>query len=181
MIGKWCFCVEYPKFGNSPKLHKVKEISEGGSLKVAIGSDHGGFRLKEEIIKLLQEEGLSFRDFGTHTPESCDYPDIAFAVATAVARGEYDRGILLCGTGIGMAIAANKVRGIRAALCHDPFSARMAREHNNANILTLGERVIGPGLAREIVRVWLKTEFAGERHARRVDKIAAYEKESHGR
>ncbi|RPF42961.1 ribose 5-phosphate isomerase B [Thermodesulfitimonas autotrophica] len=147
-------------------------------MRVAIGSDHGGFKLKQEIIAFLVEEGVTFQDFGTHTPEACDYPDIAFAVAQAVARGEYDRGIIVCGTGIGVAIAANKVPGIRAALCHDTFSARMSREHNDANVLTLGERVIGFGLAREIVGVWLKAEFAGGRHARRVDKITAYEQEA---
>jgi len=145
-------------------------------LHVAVGSDHGGFRLKQEIVKVLEEEGVGFRDFGTFSLESCDYPDIALAVAEAVARGEYSRGIIICGTGIGVAIAANKVPGIRAALCHDTFSARMAREHNDANILTLGERVVGPGLAAEIVRVWLKAEFAGGRHERRVKKITAIER-----
>uniref|UniRef100_A0A7C1IZA2 Ribose 5-phosphate isomerase B n=1 Tax=Ammonifex degensii TaxID=42838 RepID=A0A7C1IZA2_9THEO len=146
-------------------------------MRVAVGSDHGGFRLKQEVIRILEEEGVEFRDFGTFSPESCDYPDIALAVAEAVAEGEYERGIIICGTGIGVAIAANKVPGIRAALCHDTFSARMAREHNDANILTLGERVIGPGLAAEIVRVWLRAKFAGGRHARRVDKIAVFEQQ----
>ncbi|MEW6770914.1 MAG: ribose 5-phosphate isomerase B [Bacillota bacterium] len=145
-------------------------------MRVAVGSDHGGFRLKQEIIRVLEEEGVEFRDFGTFSLESCDYPEIALMVAEAVAGEEYHRGILICGTGIGVAIAANKVPGVRAALCHDTFSARMAREHNDTNILTLGERVIGPGLAAEIVRVWLKAEFAGGRHEQRVKKIAAIER-----
>lgn len=144
-------------------------------MRLAIGSDHGGFRLKQEIIKVLREEGVEFCDFGTFSPESCDYPDIAVAVAEAVSRKEFNYGIIICGTGIGVAITANKVPGVRAALCHDTFSARMAREHNDANILTLGERVIGPGLAADIVRMWLKSEFAGGRHSRRVEKIAAIE------
>jgi len=145
-------------------------------LKIAIGSDHGGFKLKEEIKKMLQEKEYDFKDFGTFSEESVDYPDIALEVARAVQDGSYDRGILICGTGIGIGIAANKLAGIRAALCHDTFSARASREHNNANILTMGERVIGPGLARDIVNVWLETGFAGGRHARRVEKINDIEK-----
>ncbi|HWR06840.1 ribose 5-phosphate isomerase B [Sporomusa sp.] len=145
-------------------------------MKVAIGSDHGGFRLKEEIKALFTEMKVDSHDFGTYTPDSVDYPDIACQVAGAVANGEYDRGIIVCGTGIGVNIAANKVKGIRAALCHDVFSAQMSREHNDANILTLGERVIGAGLARMIVEVWLKAEFAGGRHACRVEKIMELEK-----
>jgi len=144
-------------------------------MRVALGCDHGGFALKEEIKKTLNEQGIEFKDFGTHTTTSCDYPDIALPVAKAVSGGEFDRGILICGTGIGIGIAANKVKGIRAALCHDTFSARASREHNNANILTMGERVIGRGLALDIVDVWLKTEFSGGRHQRRVDKISALE------
>jgi len=143
---------------------------------LAIGSDHGGFRLKQEIMKVLRDEGVDFRDFGTFSIESCDYPDIALAVAEAVSRKEFNCGIIICGTGIGVAITANKVPGIRAALCHDTFSARMAREHNDANILTLGERVTGPGLAGDIVRMWLKSEFSGGRHSRRVEKITAIER-----
>ncbi|BBB91501.1 MAG TPA: ribose 5-phosphate isomerase B [Methylomusa anaerophila] len=143
---------------------------------VAIGSDHGGFCLKEEIKKFLAEKGVACRDYGTHSTESVDYPDISLAVAQAVAAGECDRGIIVCGTGIGVCIAANKVKGIRAALCHDVYSAQMSREHNDANILTLGERVIGWGLARMIVDVWLKTEFAGGRHRQRVEKICALDK-----
>ncbi|MBP2637716.1 MAG: ywlF [Firmicutes bacterium] len=145
-------------------------------MKVAIGSDHGGLRLKEEIKVLLDELKVDSHDFGTYTSASVDYPDISRQVAEAVAGGEYERGIIVCGTGIGVSIAANKIKGIRAALCNDVFSAQMSREHNDANILTLGERVIGCGLARMIVEVWLKTEFAGGRHTCRVDKIMELEK-----
>ena len=146
-------------------------------MTIAIGSDHGGFRLKEEIKNLLTELGREYRDFGTHSPASVDYPDIAASVARAVASGECEMGILICGTGIGISIAANKVRGIRAALCGDEFSAQMAREHNDANILALGERVTGPGLARAIVAKWLTSEFAGGRHAQRLCKIGVLEEE----
>ena len=145
-------------------------------MRIAIGSDHAGFRLKGEIIKLLRELGHDCRDFGTQSEEHCDYPDYAQAVAEAVARGECERGILICATGIGMSMAANKVKGIRAALCHDVFSARRSREHNDANVLCLGAEVLGVGLALEIVRAWLAAEFSGgERHRRRVEKIEAME------
>lgn len=144
-------------------------------MAIAIGSDHGGYVLKEEIKKWLAENGYQYKDFGTHSTDSCDYPDIAGAVAQAVAAGQCRRGIIVCGTGIGVCIAANKVKGIRAALCHDTFSARASREHNDANILTLGERVIGRGLALDIVAVWLQSEFAGGRHQTRVEKIMALE------
>ena len=147
-------------------------------MKIAIGSDHGGFILKEEIKKWLEEKGYECRDFGTDSINSCDYPDIAVPVAKAVAAGEYERGILVCGTGIGVSITANKVPGIRAALCHDTFSAKASREHNDTNVLTLGERVIGRGLALEIVEVWLNGKFSGGRHQKRLDKIAALEKGS---
>lgn len=149
-------------------------------MRIAVGSDHGGYNLKKVVIAVLEELGIEYQDFGTFSAESCDYPDYAKAVAEAVSRGEFDRGILCCGTGIGVAIAANKVPGIRAALCHDTFSARAAREHNDANILTLGERVIGPGLAADIVREWLKAEFQGGRHARRVAKINDIEQKYQG-
>lgn len=149
-------------------------------LKIAIGCDHGGFRLKEEIRNMLEEKGYDFKDLGTFSEESVDYPDIALDVARAVRDGKFDRGILVCGTGIGIGIAANKIEGIRAALCHDTFSARAAREHNDANILTMGERVIGPGLAKDIVNVWLETDFAGGRHARRVQKISDIEQSPGG-
>ncbi|EPD80360.1 ribose 5-phosphate isomerase B [Veillonella sp. HPA0037] len=144
-------------------------------MKIAIGCDHGGLHLKQEIKELLSTLGHEVEDFGTHSTESCDYPDIAEPVAHAVVDGAADRGILICGTGIGIGIAANKIAGVRAALCHDTFSAHASREHNNANILTMGERVIGPGLAKDIVTIWLNTEFEGGRHARRVEKISALE------
>lgn len=146
-------------------------------MKIAIGCDHGGLHLKQEIKELLSTLGHEVEDFGTHSTESCDYPDIAEPVAHAVVDGAADRGILICGTGIGIGIAANKIAGVRAALCHDTFSAHASREHNNANILTMGERVIGPGLAKDIVTIWLNTEFEGGRHARRVEKISALEKQ----
>lgn len=145
-------------------------------MNIAIGSDHGGLHLKREIIAMLAEKNIPYQDFGTHSEESVDYPDISRSVAEAVSSGKYDRGIIICGTGIGVSIAANKIKGIRAALCHDVFSAKMSREHNDANILTMGERVIGSGLARMIVETWLDTEFAGGRHGRRVTKISQLEK-----
>lgn len=144
-------------------------------MRVAVASDHGGFRLKAEIISLLKELGYQFQDFGCHSTDSVDYPDYAQMVAEQVAQGNFERGILVCGTGIGMSIAANKVSGIRCALVHDTFSARATREHNDSNILALGERVIGPGLAREIVQIWLTTPFEGGRHERRVQKICQLE------
>lgn len=144
-------------------------------MKIALGSDHGGYRLKSEICKHLEWNKIEYFDFGTYSEESVDYPDIGQAVAEAVARGEYDRGIIVCGTGIGISISANKVPGIRAALCADCFSAKASREHNNANILALGERVIGVELAKMIVDTWLKSDFSGGRHANRVEKIAKIE------
>ena len=149
--------------------------NRGDKMKVAIGCDHGGLHLKEDIKSLLADGGYEVTEFGTNSTDSVDYPDIAVPVANAVANGEFERGILICGTGIGIGIAANKVKGIRAALCHDTFSAHASREHNNANILTMGERIIGPGLARDIVKIWLTTEFEGGRHERRVAKIADIE------
>lgn len=145
-------------------------------MKIALGSDHGGFDLKSAIKEHLQTLGHEVIDFGTDSHESCDYPLIAEPAAHAVASGECDRGILVCGTGIGIGIAANKVPGIRAALCHDTFSARASRNHNNANILTMGQRVIGEGLALDIVDVWLESEFDGGRHERRVNEISDIEK-----
>ena len=140
-------------------------------LKVAIGSDHGGCRYKEQIIEYLKSRNIPYFDVGTHTPEACDYPIIARKVAELVISGQANRGILVCGTGIGMSIAANKVKGIRAALCGDTYSARVSRAHNNANVLCLGERVIGEHLALDIVDIWLKSGFEGGRHKRRVDLI----------
>jgi len=146
-------------------------------LNVALGADHGGFRLKEEIAVLLQGMGVAYQDFGTCSEESVDYPDFARVVAEKVAAGVCDLGIICCGTGIGVAITANKVPGVRAAVCHDTYSARMSREHNNANVLTLGGRVVGPGLAGDIVRTWLSAGFAGGRHQRRLEKIERMEQE----
>lgn len=138
---------------------------------IAIGSDHGGFELKREVMKYLEELGLEYKDFGTYSPDSCDYPVYALSVANSVAAGECDRGILICGTGVGISIAANKVHGIRAALCSDCYSAEMTRRHNDANILALGARVLGTGLALKIVEVFLATAFEGGRHTRRVELI----------
>lgn len=140
------------------------------NLKIVIGSDHGGFNLKGTIIEYLKSNNIDFTDVGTYSTESCDYPEIAKKVANKVVE-ENCRGILVCGTGIGMSISANKVKGIRASLCGDTFSAKYTRLHNNSNILCLGERVIGKGLALEIVDIWLKTEFEGGRHQRRIDMI----------
>lgn len=143
-------------------------------MRIAIASDHGGFRLKSDIARLLLELSHGCHDFGPPDFHDVDYPDYAVKVARAVADGEFDRGILICGTGQGMAMSANKVKGVRAALCHDTFSARMSREHNDANVLCLGERVIGSGLAADIVKTWLKAEPSDEeRHRRRVGKITA--------
>ena len=143
---------------------------------IAIGADHAGYRLKTEILNYLKQKGYQVKDFGTYTETSVDYPDYALIVGNAVSKGECEKGILICGTGLGMSIAANKIPGIRAALCNDCYTARMSREHNNANILVLGERVIGTGLALEIVDIWLKSEFVGGRHALRVEKISKIEK-----
>ena len=139
--------------------------------KIAIGSDHGGFNLKETIKEYLKAPGYEVVDFGIYTKEACDYPVVAKAVANEVAQGKSDKGILVCGTGIGMSLAANKVRGIRAVALENTYSARVSRAHNNANILCLGERVIGEHLALDIVDMWLKTGFEGGRHKRRVDMI----------
>ena len=145
-------------------------------MKVAIGCDHGGINLKPVLIDYLEKKGIEFKDFGTFTKDSCDYNDYAEKVANAVAHGEFDRGILICGTGIGMSIVANKVKGIRCAHCHDVFSAKMTRLHNDANVIAMGERVIGPGLMLEIVDAFLNTDFSfDERHVRRVNKIKELE------
>ncbi len=146
-------------------------------MTIAIGSDHAGYDLKEEVKKSLEQAGLAYQDFGCYNTDSADYPDAAQVVARAVAGGACDRGILVCGTGIGMSIAANKVSGVRASLCHDTFSARLTREHNDANILCMGARVIGVGPALDILDTWLKTPFSGEaRHCRRIEKIAKIER-----
>lgn len=143
---------------------------------LAIGSDHGGFELKNYVIEHLENKGVECKDCGTYTEESCDYPDIAKKVADTVISGECERGILICGTGIGISIAANKIDGIRAALCSDVFSAKMARQHNNANIICLGGRVTGRELAFMIIDTFLEQEFEGGRHQKRIDKIHALEK-----
>ncbi|MBO7739318.1 MAG: ribose 5-phosphate isomerase B [Oscillospiraceae bacterium] len=145
---------------------------------IALANDHSGIALKEEIKKLLDQRGLEYKDFGTNTEASVDYPIYGESVAKAVVSGECDRGIIICGTGIGISIAANKVRGARAALCTDCFMAEMTRRHNDANILALGARVLGHGLALKIVETFLDTEFEGGRHARRVDIISAIEERS---
>ena len=144
-------------------------------MRIAIGSDHAGFTMKQAIVGLLSELGHKYEDFGCFNSSSVDYPDIARPVAEAVSQKKFDHGILICSTGIGMSIVANKVPGIRAALCHDTFSARRAREHNDANVLCLGEWVIGQGLMREIVTTYLSADFVGGRHAKRVEKIHALE------
>lgn len=143
---------------------------------IALGSDHGGFRLKEAIKSFLMSEGIEIKDFGPENTESVDYPDFAQKVGHAVVSKECELGILICGTGIGISIAANKINGVRAALCHDVFSAKATKEHNNANILCMGERVVGEGLALEIVKAFLQTPFSNDdRHLRRIKKITDYE------
>jgi ribose 5-phosphate isomerase B len=144
-------------------------------VRIAIGSDHRGFALKEALKELLAELGHEWVDFGCQTEEPVDYPDIARPVAEAVAAGEYERGILVCGSGVGMSIAADKVKGIRAALCENGFTARLARRHNDANVLCLSSWCSGPGLAEDRVRVFLSEDFEGGRHARRLEKIRAME------
>jgi len=140
---------------------------------VALGADHAGFPLKEDLKAWLIGQGYDVVDLGTQSAESVDYPDFAVGVGSAVTAGKADRGILVCGTGIGMAMAANKLPGVRAAACSDAFTARMSREHNDANVLALGARITSREAAIEILELWLETEFAGGRHARRVDKIIA--------
>ena len=142
---------------------------------VAIGCDHGGFKLKEEIVSFFEKGGVEFKDFGTFNESSVDYPDIAKLVCESIISGECENGILVCGTGIGISMAANKVKGIRAACCSDYFSAKFTRLHNDANVLCMGARVIGGGAACELVDVFLSTEFEGGRHQRRVDQIMAIE------
>ena len=139
---------------------------------IAIGSDHGGYELKQHIMQYLKNKGIEYKDFGCMTEESCDYPDYAKAVTQSIISKECDKGILICGTGIGISIAANKVKGIRAALCHDCFSAEATRLHNNANILVMGGRIVGQELAIKILDTFLNTEFSNdERHIRRINKI----------
>ncbi|MGV8906649.1 MAG: ribose 5-phosphate isomerase B [Acetobacterium sp.] len=145
-------------------------------MKIALGSDHGGLELKETVKKYLIDQGYEVEDFGTHTDDSCDYPIYGQKVGEAVSFGDCDQGIAICGTGLGISMAVNKVPGIRGALCTNEFMAAMSREHNNANVLILGGRVLGLGLAMRIVEVWLETRFAGDRHQRRLDLITEIEK-----
>jgi ribose 5-phosphate isomerase B len=145
-------------------------------MRIGIACDHGGFELKEEVKIFLKSMGVDPIDFGSFDETSVDYPDFGIQVAEKVSKAELERGILICGTGIGMSIVANRFLGVRAALANELYSARCSREHNDSNVLVLGGRIIGAGLAREIVRVWLETPFAGGRHQRRLEKIAALEK-----
>ena len=146
-------------------------------MKISIGCDHGAVDMKNMLVSYLESKGHEVTDFGTHTTASCDYPEFAAAAANAVASGECERGIVLCTTGIGMSIAANKVKGIRCALLSDPVSARLTREHNDTNMMALGAGVVGQIMAQQIVDIWLGTEFSGgERHQRRIDKMMALEK-----
>ncbi len=144
-------------------------------MKIAIAADHGGYAYKQALIPFIGELGHQVVDMGCNGPESVDYPDYGLPCAKAVAAGEADVGVVICGTGVGISITCNKVRGIRCALCGDPLTARLTREHNNANMLALGGRIIGIELAREIVRVFLSTDFLGGRHQKRIDKILHYE------
>ena len=146
-------------------------------MRVCIGADHAGYPLKEHLLKTLAELGHEVSDLGTHSEESVDYPEICAEVGRRVVKGDADRGIVLGGSGQGEQIAANKVRGVRAALCNDLFTARLSREHNDANVLSMGGRIVAPGLADEILKVWLSTEFEGGRHVRRIEQIAAIENE----
>ncbi|MFZ0370249.1 MAG: ribose 5-phosphate isomerase B [Halobacillus sp.] len=144
-------------------------------MKVILASDHGGVNLRQEVADVLTELQIDFEDIGCNCEGSVDYPDYGIPAAERVADGEFDKAILICGTGIGMSISANKVKGVRAALVHDLFTAKVTREHNDSNVLCMGERVIGPGLAKEIAKTWVTTEFEGGRHQNRVTKIAEYE------
>ncbi len=144
-------------------------------MKIALGSDHGGFALKQDVIKYLESKGIEYNDFGTYSTDSCDYPTFGEAAAKAVASGEYDRGIVICTTGIGISISANKVKGIRCALCSEPLSAEMTRRHNDANMLAMGGGMINKNMAERIVEVFLNTEFEGGRHQHRIDIITKME------
>lgn len=144
-------------------------------MKIVVGSDHAGYALKAELKPVIEELGHEVVDVGNTSDESVDYADYGIPAAEMVAAGEADRGIIICGTGIGMSISANKVKGIRCALVQDLFTAKVTREHNDTNVLAMGERVVGPGVAQEIVKIWLSTEFEGGRHARRVEKMMSYE------
>lgn len=144
-------------------------------MKVILTADHAGMAIRNEVKNLLDEMNIEYEDTGCSCETSVDYPDYSLPAAERVANGEFDRGIFICGTGIGMSISANKVKGIRCALTHDVYSAKLTRQHNDSNVLAMGERVIGPGLGREIAKTWLETEFDGGRHANRIGKITSYE------
>ena len=144
-------------------------------MKIALGNDHTALEMKKEVMKLLDEMGYAYVDYGTYESKSCDYPVYGYRAAKAVANGECDLGILICGTGVGIGLAANKVPGIRCVTCSEPYSAKLSRMHNNANMLSFGARVVGPELAKMIVTAFLTAEFEGDRHARRVDLITAIE------
>ena len=146
-------------------------------MRIAIGADHAGFPLKQHLVRVLQALGHEVDDRGTHSDASVDYPEICAAVGREVVAGRADKGIVIGGSGQGEQIAANKVRGVRAALCNDLYTARMSREHNDANVLSMGGRIVAPGLADEIVKLWLETRFEGGRHQRRVDQVSALERE----
>jgi ribose 5-phosphate isomerase B len=147
----------------------------GMDMRIAIGADHAGWPLKEGLVRFLMDRGWDVEDFGTFSDESVDYPDYAEKVGRAVASGQVERGLLICGTGIGMAISANKVTGVRAVIAHDVVSARLSREHNDANVLTMGARIVAAAMAEEVLGVWLDTEFSGGRPQRRIEKIQGLE------
>jgi ribose 5-phosphate isomerase B len=149
-------------------------------MKIVLGSDHAGFKLKADLRDYLVEQNIAIFDMGVEEKTPADYPEIARAVAEKISRKEFERGILICGSGIGMSIVANRFPGVRAALCHDLYTARMSREHNDANLLVLGGRLIGKGLAREMIKVWLESVFQGGRHQRRLDQIESLDKEMRG-
>lgn len=146
-------------------------------MKIAMACDHGGLRLKNVLKEYLETNGCTVEDFGTYSEESCDYPDFAGQAAKAVSNGACDKGVVVCGTGIGVSITANKVKGIRCALCHDVFSAKATRQHNDTNMIAMGQRVIGEGLAVEVLKAWLESEYEGGRHDQRIKKMMAYEGE----
>ncbi|MEK7670877.1 MAG: ribose 5-phosphate isomerase B [Bacteroidota bacterium] len=167
---------EPPKSSTPQNPHRPAEQTSNKEKVVAFGSDHGGYQLKEQLKKYAESLGYKVLDVGTNSEESCDYPDFAYAVAKAVSAGEAWRGVMIDGAGIGSCVVANKVSGVKAACCHNEFVARNAREHNDTNVLTLGSRVTGSEVCKEILRVWLETWFAGGRHKQRVDKIDEVEK-----
>jgi len=145
-------------------------------MKIAIGSDHAAYEFKEHIKSYLSDKGIEVEDFGTHSTDRVDYCDFGFKVAEAISEGKFEKGILVCGTGVGISISANKIKGIRAVVCSEPYSARLSREHNDTNILAMGSRVVGASLAEMIIDEWLAGEFEGGRHLNRINKIADYEK-----